>query len=414
MRNNWKAQIDQEMDKMIWRPSDTHAVMQQIREEKVMKKKLSLSMAMILILTILAIGAAIAASLGVFGQFAELPYGGAALDELEASATVYQFTQTIQSTSDEQTGQQAQDDYAAIMESQKDRQVSVTLDQGYFDGNQVAISYTIHEPALADIQRGKGMPTGDIPWAVEVEGALYTDDMWPPDALSDKLIAYLNSQEPVFIVVNTVSLGDGLFLADGTPLTNVTSDEMKNSDGDLQGYKTYQDVPEAYQTAESIDVYCNVHITSRLIYQDAQGYKEAWIYRADQQEPTIFAFTLKRNGSTRNRAGAVETALYSASAEVTLSQIGADVSIAIECPETWVQAQTGEGDITPGMDYLAYYQLYADDVRCSGTAGAVYTEDANHMVFMDSYTLPDTYTTLVLVPVYYEAREQWDEAITLR
>ncbi|HPJ03636.1 MAG TPA: DUF4179 domain-containing protein [Candidatus Limiplasma sp.] len=372
-----------------------------------MKKKLSLSMAMIIAISILLVGAAIAASLGVFGQFAELPYGSGELENLEENAAVYGETQTIDPTASGEDAAGAQDVYTAVLERQGNRTIQFTLEQGYFDGNKVAISYTIHEPDKAEPVFGEGLPTGDIPWDMEMEGGSYVADLWPPDAL-----AYLDTQEPVYVIVDYAVLGDGLFLADGTPLENATSDEQTNVDGDLQGYKTYQGVPEAWQDADSIDVYCNILYGSQIIYQDDTGYKVAWIANPSQNEAAQLTFTLSRNSELTQLSGAVEFAQYSAKAEVELSQAGATSTITMECPQSWVNVTTGEGETAD--EYVSYYQLYADDVKCPFTSGAVKDEDATHLVFMDEFSLPESYETLVLVPVYYNAGENWDEAITLQ
>ena len=404
--------MDREMEKLIWKPSDGYAVMRQIKEEPIMKRKLSFSMAIIIAVLMLAAGVAIAAGLGVFGQFAELPYGGEELTNLEKNATVYSDTQTVQPTASGQDEAKAQDVYAAILERQQNRSIQFTLEQGYFDGNKVAISYTVQEPGRADAVFGEGMPTGDIPWAMEMEGGSYVADLWPPDSLAEDIIEYLDTQEPVYVIWDYAALGDGLFLADGTPLENATSDEQTDSAGNLQGYKTYQGVPKAYLDADSIDVYCNVLYGSQIVYQDETGYKAAWISDPNQGEPAKLSFSLVRNSAIVVRTGEAEFAQYSVQAEVKIAQVGAASTITMECPETWVNATTGAGEVAD--DYVSYYQLYADDTKCPFTSGAVKDEDATHLIWMDEFSLPESYNTLVLVPVYINAGENWDEAIDLQ
>ncbi|MBQ7850291.1 MAG: DUF4179 domain-containing protein [Clostridia bacterium] len=128
-----RAAIDDCLSGVESMPSVRAQVLNQVRGEVKVKKKLSMGIVFAMLLTVLMAGAALAAGLGLFGQIGERENSDARLPALERVAESVGASFTT------------------------DEGVTITIDQAYYDGSRVFISYTKTGP-FDLLSMGEGMP----------------------------------------------------------------------------------------------------------------------------------------------------------------------------------------------------------------------------------------------------------------
>ena len=381
-----------------------------------MKKKISAAMVLAMVLTLVLLGAAVAASLGVFGRFAEDETNGQKLQHYENVSQAYGETQTTAPLAEDSVQVAAATDvYSQILEHQRKRTFGFTLEQAHFNGRTIAISYTLQKDSVSDIVLfGEGMPTGEITWQIEKQGKANGSNLFGNLELNQQIADYLNAHESAYVLIDFASLGDGFFLSDGSALNISDSGSKELADGRVQGYGEYEGIPQAYQDADSVDAYLHILYGTEIIYQDATGYKEAVVMNPEDRGIKDIPITILRDGKTVTKTGGAAFETYSVKAELTVSQVEIAAVLTIQCPEEWSRVWTEMGAFKASDDYVYDYALYADGKLC-GEAGSSVKVIAPALLELSlRYNLPASFQELILRPVYMQGGEKAGEDIVIR
>ena len=345
-----------------------------------MKKKMTVGFVLALMLLLIT-ATALAASLGVFAQLANAHDPDDRLGDLDAVAALVQQTVTT------------------------DDGVTVTIDQAYYDGERIFISYQMTGD-LVTVEKGHG----------NVEGAAWFNEEYgvaiDPDALGAQAVeAVQDGEEGDWVRLGTVSMHDGLYLQDGTYLDIIGGDERLLEDGALIGWKECE-VP-ADRAAEVLSCKA-VLFRGSALYQKHDGRLRASFERMDASTDMDAPFTVRKVTDVIRLTGKMETDVYTAQAECTLNGVDVKGSVTLRCPENWVTAWM-DWDYVRDFDLIESWTLYSGDTRVSegcndlGVWGQGDTLRYEELLRHGGQT-----ENLRLVPVYADSGEHGDEAIELK
>jgi len=349
-------------------------------EEPKMKRKLSLGLVLALVLILAATATAVAAGLGAFGQLANAHDPDARLNDLENMASPVQ--QTIQT----------------------DDGITVTIDQAYYDGERVFISYQLSGSLLRTEGSGKG----------ELEGVSWFNEDYDiavdPDSPAAAVIEELRSKEKdAWVHVVSAALHDGLSLTDGTYLDIIGGEERLLPDGTVLGWKECE-VPKTL-AADTLSCKAVLFRTITTYQKTERGLRAAF---ARGSEETDIPFTVQKETQVTHLAGESEVGgLYTARADCSMNRVDLKGNVVLECPEGWVKAWM-DWDYERDFDVIEGWVLYSGEERIGnegndrGVSGEGttlnYEEIIRHGGHMED---------LKLVPVYADSGEHMDEAILL-
>lgn len=276
-------------------PSVRADVLNQVRGEVKVKKKFSVGIIFAMLLTLLMAGAAVAAGLGLFGQIGERMDSDARLPGLERVSDAVGAAFTTEDG------------------------VTVTIDQAYYDGTRVFISYTKTGPFEA-LEMGEGRPEnlGECDW--ELPGEKFGDTFGIDSPVHQTIAAHLNVGEPRWVTRTYVNIHDGLRSGD-TELEIIGGDSYLTEDGTMVGWKECV-VPEEI-AADEMTVSIGTFTTRTTYVQDETG---LYLYYADRPAAVWHEFKVKKDAS----AGAELTGEASGqdwSAKATLTASAIDVKV---------------------------------------------------------------------------------------
>lgn len=364
-------------------PSVRADVLNQLRGEVKVKKKLSMGLIFALLLTLLMTGAAVAASLGLFGQIGERQSSDARLPGLEAvSETVGLSIQTEEG-------------------------VTIAIDQAYYDGSRVFISYAVEGP-FDQLELGEGKP--DVAaWDWELPGEIYGQSFGSESASHQLMVAHLDGSAPRWATSHSVNVHDGLQIGE-TYLDIIGGETYLTEDGRLIGWKECT-VPEDL-AADEVTFLLGTFATHNTWYQDETG---CYLSHGARTGETWHPFTVKRDKTpARTLTGTAAGADWSAAASLQMSAIDIKGELILSCPQDWVEIErTWENP--KGLNYIGEWRIYMDGVLDQdGGVEWVSSGVDGQLTFGLCCKLDDTVQTIQLVPCYSKTGESMAEAITLK
>lgn len=364
-------------------PSVRADVLNQLRGEVKVKKKLSMGLIFALLLTLLMTGAAVAASLGLFGQIGERQSSDARLPGLEAvSETVGLSIQTEEG-------------------------VTIAIDQAYYDGSRVFISYAVEGP-FDQLELGEGKP--DVAaWDWELPGEIYGQSFGSESASHQLMVAHLDGSAPRWATSHSVNVHDGLQIGE-TYLDIIGGETYLTEDGRLIGWKECT-VPEEL-AADEVTFLLGTFATHNTWYQDETG---CYLSHGARTGETWHPFTVKRDKTpARTLTGTAAGADWSAAASLQMSAIDIKGELLLSCPQDWVEIErTWENP--KGLNYIGEWRIYMDGVLDQdGGVEWVSSGVDGQLTFGLCCKLDDTVQTIQLVPCYSKTGESMAEAITLK
>lgn len=379
-----RAAIDDCLSGVESMPSVRAQVLNQVRGEVKVKKKLSVGIVFAMLLTVLMAGAALAAGLGLFGQIGERENSDARLPALERVAESVGASFTT------------------------DDGVTITIDQAYYDGSRVFISYTKTGP-FDLLSMGEGMPEnlGECDWALP--GEKFGDSLGIDGPDHQLMVAHLDGSAPRWAKWIYVSTHDGLRSGD-TDLEIIGGETYLMEDGTLVGWKECV-VPEEI-AAEELVVSIGTFTTATTYYQDETG---LYLYYGDRPAAVWHPFTVKKD-TTGGQQLVGESAGEGWTAQATLTASAIDIKgeLVIYCPQDWVEIKrTWENP--KGLNYIGEWHVYMDGVRDKdGGVEWVSSGVDGQLTFGLCCKVDAAVKTIQLVPVYSKAGESMAEAITLK
>ena len=379
-----RAAIDDCLSGVESMPSVRAQVLNQVRGEVKVKKKLSVGIVFAMLLTVLMAGAALAAGLGLFGQIGERENSDARLPALERVAESVGASFTT------------------------DDGVTITIDQAYYDGNRVFISYTKTGP-FDLLSMGEGIPEnlGECDWALP--GEKFGDSLGIDGPDHQLMVAHLDGSAPRWAKRIYVSTHDGLRSGD-TDLEIIGGETYLMEDGTLVGWKECV-VPEEI-AAEELVVSIGTFTTATTYYQDETG---LYLYYGDCPAAVWHPFTVKKD-TTGGQQLVGESAGEGWTAQATLTASAIDIKgeLVLSCPQDWVEIErTWENP--KGLNYIGEWHVYMDGVRDKdGGVEWVSSGVDGQLTFGLCCKVDAAVKTIQLVPVYSKTGESMAEAITLK
>lgn len=394
-------------------------------ETPIMKRKFSMALVLAAVL-LLAMGAlAVAAGFGVFGSFSSglnSYVNGARLERLDEAADTLNASAAVAAPTPEVTPTAAGTLYDELVARQGARTFDLTIHQAYCDGHKLYYSYTLTTNEK-DLSFGEGKPTGFDAWEWEEPGKTFKD-VWHFDDQEtyEKVCAWLDGGSPRYVALDSVGIGDGVSIADGSekgvPTMIYDSAREWIDETTLQGFQEVE-LPEDYEVGDSIDVLMSVLYSTTVYYQDETGVYRTGIRQAENRGILRVPFTVTANGSAKEMTGTLHAQDYSAHATLTFTDVTAYGEVVFNSPE-WAQAYQaetdywmngGEGEPPAMPDMITSYQLVAgDEVLRNVGGGFGINESGKYHVFLE-FDLPAGMDSLILKPT---DKEFADDVIILK
>ncbi len=330
-----RAAIDDCLSGLESVPSRRAEILTHVRGEKKVKKKLSAGFVLAIVLTVLMAGAAVAAGLGLFGELTGQDEDVRLGDLAELSANVGMTFTTP-------TGQ------------------TVTIDQAYYDGTRVFLSYKA-TGRWEEVELGTGKPEDMINAETEEPGVIFGKAYHMEREEGARMMKWLDGSEPRWARYRSMSIHDGLETEDGTYLEIIGGTSYEQPDGSCIGWKECT-VPEE-AAKDEITVCLGIFGSERLYYQTPDCLYSAHLGGV---ETTWYPITLQKSTEPMHLTGTAQGPDWSATADIRLNPIDLRGEITVACPASWTAYwQTGEC-ADPALDMITEWVLYIGDTQVEG------------------------------------------------
>ncbi len=379
-----RASIDQGLSSLEGNPFLAQRVLAQAngKDEIVVKKKISVSFVLVMMLLFLMASAALAAGFGLFGQLSSGDHADERLPELEQVAEVLESTMT---TNDN---------------------IVIEIDQAYYEGDRVFVSYRLTGNTESAVLH-EGVPDrDDIVWDFEEE--MICSETWTSDRPEvQRANEWLDGKSPRWAEVHVVGIDDGIYLDDDTYLDIINGEDQYQPDGTIVGWKECV-IPKDSQ-ADQLTFKIPLRRGYTIEQQNGPTYRRSYTGSTDG----AITFTLARNEHYTALKGSNTAADYQAVAAMEQGLVDLKGTITVTCPAVWgTQITTMEDH---GADMILSWNLYqngvlisnegTEGVRCIAETTLEYQLLYPHMANLDSLTL---------VPEYTRSGEHMDEALTIQ
>lgn len=341
-----------------------------------LKRKVPL-IAICLLMAMLAIGVAVAATMGVFGRFAQQE-GDRQLQSLDTYAQDYS-DQTVN-----------------IAEDGAFPAASFSLDQAYYDGSALYVAYVLSTPwmpatflSAADVLQDMFAAQNERP------GTPYFDYILSPEDIA-QIEATFKKEGCVYFEAQYQNIGDVEVIANGTVVEGTRCNLLRQPDGSHIGYAEYAfPLPEAVQNQDVLELVFILNRGGFQYYQDETG---AYMRDLVEYESHIeLPITVQRGASTKMYASYDAFDAYTVQATLSVSALGINTNITVL--DSTGDEGMNDGSINVALPYA--YQLYAGDIPCELLSSAGIYHNSNHLELTAIYALPDDDAVLTLVPSFY-------------
>ena len=403
-------------------PERQQAVLRAVRkDEKVVKRKMSVALVFAIVMVLAIGGAAIAAGLGVFGQSVndqQNEQSAARLEKLEDASVTVNDTQAVQAPSAPDAIAQPQTVRDTMLANLYERRFNLTLNQSYYDGHKLYYSYTLTTNMPLAWYEGEGLPSGFDSWDMQEEGK-YIEHYSNANEDTQRSIVTFFAGHPVgYVGKESMSVGDGAAM-NGKPLIILDSGETAIDDYTIQGYQEVE-MPEGFTPDGDIEIELSILYGVSVYYQDENNVY--WTHVATPENRGIFRlpFMVTLNGKAEMITGTVATSTYSATAAVTISDVDISGEVVFDAPE-WAAAFAAntDGEHPMSMPYINSYTLVADGVEYRNLDGAYGVNADGQFVVRIRYDLPESRNSMTLrptnsgIPYTEETQQHENEEIVL-
>ena len=344
-------------------------------------KKISVTAILIIVLIILSMTAALAAGLGLFGELSRQYGQDSRLSALDSASENIGMEWTI------------------------DDDVVLRIDQAYYEGDRVFISYRMSGHWYSSVLHD-GAPDGIPHWDWE-EDFIAAENLMSTIPERQQDILLLDGKSRRWIECRDTGLHDGLSLADGTYLDIISGDNLIQEDGSVIGWKECE-IPDD-RLAGTLTFRARLYRHHSVMYQDGTTYRQSM----ERGETTSFDFTLTQNTDLTHLKGSGNGLNYSALAELTAGHIDLRGKITVTCPDAWIQVwKTWE--VPEQIDMIEDWYLYVHgELLSENGLQSVGVSGENQLVFEVLFDAMDDLNGLALVPVYRDQLPRMEEAIAL-
>ncbi len=389
-------------------------VLSQMGGERVLKRKVSLALVCAVILSLALAGVAIAAALGVFGQFGTTDeQRSERLQRLDTAAETIGAAVSVSAPEAREQPAEAQTDYDRLLARQYGRSFELTLEQAYCDGSKLYFSYTLQYSA-PEMETGEGKPSGFEQWDIENPGQRY-EEVWSHDdpTLDESIISWLDGHESGWYAYDSVGLGDGARLSDGTPLNIQDREDQQVDETTIRGYQEVE-LPEGFE-GDTLEIELSVLYGTSVFYQDGTGVYWAHVAQPENRGILRIPFTVSPSGTATGLSGEGAFEEYSARASLLVSDVDISGDVVIDCPEAWKEHITDWVEGVSGTEYVISYSLYTSDgQRMPNRDGSFWINEEGKLVINVRYDRTESTEGLRLRPEYSESGERESEDIALK
>ena len=279
------------------------------KEGKIVKKKLSVSLILVIVLLAVLCMTALAAGLGLFGRLSglfewadtRLPQIDEAAEEVGASVTT-------------------------------EEGITVTVEQAYYENNRVFVSYRLSGP-YHTAEYHEGAPEGEQSWEEELPDTLMKDYYSPMGEEGRKMAGFLDGKSQRWVSKRDYFLHDGIFLDSGEYLDIIGGDFTVDEDGSQIGWKECE-IPEDL-VQDTLNFKLVLISGTTLSFQDGTTFRT----RGERLPgETDIPFTLTRNTDFIRYSGSFSNDVYRAEASFELGKIDLKGQIHVFGPAAWQQA----------------------------------------------------------------------------
>lgn len=372
-----------------------------------------------LLITLLLAGAAIAATLGLFGYFTNDPMiemSHQRLEHLDEVAVNVGQTQHVTTPAMDLSQINLTTEYGKIVSQQYARSFELTVDQAYCDGNKLYYSYRISEPKRT-FELFEGVPTGFDSWDWEEPGKKVEDTFWMPGATEEEMLkakAWFETHERAWAIETRFGIGDGAWLDDGSerglPL-NIYDSGMEEPDPYHEIGFQQVDLPEDYVPGDTISFFLHVNYYTSVVCQDENGMYRTTVSNPENRGFMPVRFTAKVTGKPEDLEAAAAFDEYSVRVELAVSDVDISGMAYINAPQEWFDAF--DADDWNGADSVYNYELIADGQRLRNVYGG-WGYDGNEWHVYLRYDLPQSMNSLSLIPDRQISGWREDEAVVIK
>lgn len=255
-RRQFQEAIDAGLSGLTTTPAREQEIFLAVKGERVVKKKISAALVLVIILLVMAISFAIAASVGIFDQFAKLE-GDPYLNTMEQIAAPY---------ADQPVAIAAYGNYTAS---------AFRLNQAYYDGQSLVISYTLSEQWIPVhfMDPAEAWADGNdiVSEAYQEESKPYYDYVFSPEDIA-RMEQRLVTEGKVYLKGWSQSVDDIHVAANGVEISASRLNLSHMPDGTTIGYIEFDfPLPEEIREQEVLDLEFRLNRGGVEIYQDESG-----------------------------------------------------------------------------------------------------------------------------------------------
>ena len=378
------------------------AVLQTIRkkENPVVKRKASAVLILAVVLSLLIGGAALAATLGIFGHAAESGKNEQSvnrLQKLETASEIYNDTQAANAPAPVAT-EAPKNTYDALIAALCNSRFELTLNQAYYDGYKLYYAYTLTRDGQDDFISGEDMPTGFTQWDSMQEGFYATSVTATADSAIDPQISAYFAEHPIgYIAYLMMNVGDGADM-DGKPLTILDSGMERIDSHTIQGFQEVK-LPDGFEPTDVLSIDLIVSYNMHVWAQDGQNIYHTILRTPENRGFFRLPFSVKLNGQTETYTGSIQTRAYNAQATIRMSDVDLSGEVVFDAPE-WAMAfeADSDGKHLMNMPYIHNYTLIADGVELPNLDGGFGVNRDGQFFIQIRYNLPESLNSLTLVP----------------
>ncbi len=378
-----RAALDDCLSGLEALPSRRDSILRAAKGEVKVRKHINVGLVLAIVMVMMMGSVAVAAGLGIFGQISQREDADARLPGLENVSAVMDKVFTTPEG------------------------VTITINQAYYDGTRVFISY-VKEGPFDQVKLGEGKPEIEkFDW--EEPGVIYGKQYYSEGASGKQISAHLDGSAPRWAERTYVNVHDGLQI--GTEYLDIIGgDTYLTEDGKMVGWK--ECVVPAELAADEVTFSIGVFTSHTTYYQTAEALYTSF---GPSDKATWYDFTVRKDASAGTKlTGSAKTVDWEAAAELTASAIDVKGEVRLVCPASW-QKYWETFENPDQLDIIEDWKLYVGGVPVEGynLDGSIGGMGTDVLTFGICYKLDNVQQEVKLVPVYGRSGEHVEEAIVL-
>lgn len=424
IRNHVHSTIDRSFAYIEDRTSLRYKIMNEVKGERKVKKKMSLALVCALVMVVALSGIAVAAGLNMLEHFGDerewdQPWVSERLDKVQEHAVELGKTVNLETPTGKIEPKTVKDQLATSLYGRK---FELTVDEVYCNGNKLYYTYTFtHDPDKTF--KGEGKPDGFADGELKkfYDKWEYEDGNGQPTfgnlEFEQEEYDWYQAHESSWFASQSCFVGDGVELADGTSLLIWDSYQEDVDENTARAYYEVE-LPEGYEAGETLDVVMTILYKVNVGYADETGVYWGSVGADEEFSNKVTSFmrvplTIPVTGSVKLTKGDAEFEAYSAKAELKISEFDVSGDIVVHPAKPWKMDVENDQEVKD--NYIKGYILVANGVEYEDLWGARSepAEDGSYSIEM-RFELPEKSETLSLRPVYRDGSTPENEDIILK